>query len=255
MNKTVNTVLWVVLFLFLLPSSLAIASWNSLPGSRLFTTKLFMEQALVVVVPNEQVKGNLQITYTERRLSEATRMIADQTSVRGLSYLDNQVDKTRDAILEAKDPVVKRELAQKYVARLRDVNTQLEQQKQIMQSYTPSGAAPVVPRAPASTQTPKPTPTPAHYIPPPVIPPSGVGIVSTRTPAPTPFVPPVETPSENIEDSISSTQENIQETIEEIENEIGESPGNSEFGHGQGQGQGQGRGNQDGNQGQKQGHN
>src|SRR5258706_15313391 len=99
MNKTVNTILWVILFIFLLPSSLAIASWNSLPGSDLYAVKLAMEQALVFVTPSVQAKGDLQIAYTERRFSDAKRLLADQASVQGLSYLDTQVVTTKNAIL------------------------------------------------------------------------------------------------------------------------------------------------------------
>lgn len=148
MNKTVNTVVWIILFIFLIPSSLAVASWNSLPGSRLFATKLFMEQALVFVIPSAQAKGNLQIAYTERRFSEANRMLADQSSVQGLSYLDTQVNTTKDAILATSDPVVKRELATKYLATLRSVSTQLEQEKQIAVANAPVRT---VTRAPTRT--------------------------------------------------------------------------------------------------------
>src|SRR5690348_4383980 len=115
MNKVVNTIIWVVLFILLLPSSLAIASWNSLLGSHLFSVKLSMKQSFVIVIHGAQSKGDLQIAYTERRFSEAKRLLSDQTSVTGLSYLNSQVAVTKNAILTTSDPVVKKQLAIKYV--------------------------------------------------------------------------------------------------------------------------------------------
>ncbi len=156
MNKFLNSVLWSVLFILLLPSSLAVASWNSLPGSQLFRVKLFMEQALVLIVPTAQAKGDLQIAYTERRFSEAKRLLADRTSVQGLSYLDSQIGVTKDAILSTKDPVVKKQLAQKYVATLREVKVELQQQKEVL---APEPTRPVPTSRPTEQPTPTPTPT------------------------------------------------------------------------------------------------
>lgn len=246
-----DNAVWIILFLLLVPSAFAIASWNSLPGSGLFRIKLTMEQALVFLVPSVEAKGNLQIAFTERRFSEAKRLISDQTSVQGLSYLDNQVDVTKQAILTTRDPALKRQLAQKYVTSLRDVSSQLEQQKQIAVASAPSGsrvsvttgtneAQPVITRAPTLTPTP--------YVPPPpgALPVIQVTPTSTRAPTPTPFVPPptTEIPATKTEviASISQSQQNMLEAIEQMQDQLDEGPGNSMFGQGQGQGQGQDQG-------------
>ncbi|KKW09659.1 MAG: hypothetical protein UY49_C0041G0013, partial [Microgenomates group bacterium GW2011_GWC1_49_7] len=155
---------------------------------RLFAVKLFMEQALVRIVPTAEAKGTLQIAYTERRFSEAKRLLADQSSVLGLSYLKNQVDGTKDTILQAKNPAVKRELAQKYVVKLREVNSQLEEQKQIaVQTRPPTKSTP--------------TPTPAS---------------------------PVTPPAPDVEQTIEEAQENIDDAIEELENQLDAPPENNE---------------------------
>lgn len=188
MNKTLNTVLWVILFLFLVPSSLAVASWNSLPGTRLFTTKLFMEQALAFLVPSAQAKGNLQIAYAERRFSEADRMLADQASVEGLPYLNSQIDVAKNQILASNDPTVRHQLAQKYITSLQNMDTELETQKQILKSTS--------------------TPTPTPRIKPTVNP----RTFATPTPTPTPAPPP---PPDG--GSIDDTQKHIHDTIHDIE--------------------------------------
>lgn len=158
MSKTLNTVIWVILFILIVPSSLIVASWNSLPGSHLFQFKLFAEQSLVTIVPNDAAKGSLQIAFTQRRFDDAKKLLADNTSGSGLSYLDTQITTTKQAIVATSDPVVKRQLAQKYIAALQDVNTQLEAQKQVVQA---SNTAPRVPTPGKTGQGTGITPAPA----------------------------------------------------------------------------------------------
>lgn len=247
MNRTLNMVLWVVLFILILPSSLAVASWNSLPGSNLFSVKLFMEQALVFVVPTAQAKGTLEIAYTKRRFSEANRLLSDQSSVQGLSYLNSQIDTTKQAILATNDPVVKKQLAQKYIATLQTVNMQLEQTKQLAQANSPAGTA----AQPTATPTPRPTPTPYN--------PTTVGRpVATQQPAtptptpteeptPTPSGPPPSGPPPDVVGGINDTQNNINQTIGEME---GLSvPGNNNGNHGVNNGGDQWNGSNNGGQG------
>jgi len=255
-SKTVNTIIWVVLFLLLFPSSLAVASWNSLPGSRLFQVKLVMEQGLVFIVPSAQAKGDLQIAYTSRRLSEAKQLITSGSSVQGLSYLDNQVNVTKQAILATRDPVVKRQLAQKYVASLRDVSSQLEEQKQIAVA-----SAPEIRETDTAVYVPPPTPTSTPYVPPPGGLSQGTYPTTRPTyePTPTPFLPyPTTHKFTKIEivESLGSSKENIDDAIEEIENDSSwqgndgnnnGNNGNNNGGNGNNnQGQGQGQGNQQG---------
>jgi hypothetical protein len=227
MNKTVNTIVWVALFLFLLPSSLAVASWNSLPGTTLFTTKLFMEQALAFVVPTAQAKGDLQIMYTERRFTEAKHMIVGNSSAKGLSYLDDQVQVTRQAIVNAPSPVVKKQLAQKYIVALQDVSTQLEQQRQIAYTQAPQ----VVERTVVHTTN--------VYVT------NVVYVNPTATPAPTPTPSPTSTPqtqttpaeAEHIIASITTSQEHISETITQMQ-QIADDAGSIDVKDNKGKGKG-----------------
>lgn len=226
MNKVTNTILWVILFFLLVPSSLAVASWNSLPGSHLFTVKLVMEQALVAVVPSAQAKGDLQIAYTERRFSEARRMLADQSSVQGLSYLNSQVGVTRDEITNTADPVVRKQLAQRYLASLQSVSTQLEEQKQLAVSHsqqiainpqnaTRGNALPVgaittsttTNTVPATTTEPQPPPDQVISLPP----------VTQITSAPAPQGDQGNVPPASMEVSITTSQQQINQTITEME--------------------------------------
>lgn len=219
MKNVINTVIWVVLFLLLLPSSIAVASWNSLPGMRLFGVKLAMEQALVAVSPSAEMKGSLQIHYTQRRFAEAQKLLANETSAKGLVYLDSQVRVTKQQIVAATDPVVKRDLAQKYIVALQTVSTQLEEQKQVAVANAPREIP---------TAVSQPTPTPFAPTPTAVIvltqkitiaPKSPPSVVPTPTPPPTvPQISGVEPPvTESIVVSITTSQQEIHQTIEDMQ--------------------------------------
>lgn len=213
-----DNLIWGILLLLLIPSGLVLASWDSLPGSMLYKTKLTMEQALVVVMPSYEAKGSLQVAYTERRFSDAKRMLADKSSVEGLAYLNEQVVTTKLAIRNAPNTEVKRELAQKYIATLQSVNTQLEEQQQIHGS---SGANQQQERQPARLSTSTPTPTRI-----PTQPSAGVTVIPatpTHTPSPIPTIAPTAVPAgedvapADVDEEIDNTQREIEETIDELE--------------------------------------
>ncbi len=234
-----DNVIWGILLLLLVPSGLAVASWNSLPGSRLYAFKLTVEQAIVSLAPGYEAKGNLQVVYTERRFSDAKKLLADEASVEGLVYLNNQVITTKKTIRSVPDHEVKKQLAQKYIATLKNVNVQLEEQKQAIQStprqddkervQTSKTAATEIrvsteTRSVQPAKTPFPTNTPfslpATRTPTPSAPINQPGD-ATSTPAqtPTPVVEPVDAPVDPsaVTAVIDDTQQEINDALEELE--------------------------------------
>lgn len=171
-----DNLIWGILFLLLIPSGFAVASWNSLPGSRLFRVKLGMESGLLAIAPTAEVKGDFNIAFTERRFSEAKQLLANQASGKGLAYLDAQIRETKETIQKAPNRETQKKLAKKYIATLRNVHTQLEQQRQVIviNQYTtyqivvtnPTNHPPP-PAAATATPTPTPTPTSGENPPPP----------------------------------------------------------------------------------------
>ncbi len=127
-----DNLLWILIFLFVVPSSLVVASWNSLPGSRLYKVKLLAEDALVALTPSKGGKSELQVAYADKRLADATQMLVQSESADGLEYFRKQMEDAKIALAETPDGSAKEELKAKYLAALQNASHQLEQQKQII---------------------------------------------------------------------------------------------------------------------------
>lgn len=189
---------WVILFVLLVPSTFAVTSWNSLPGTRLYGIRLAMENALLAVAPSHQAKGQLYASFTERGAKDATRVLSDSGSTVGLTYLSAHVNAAKENIQKTSDPQVRSQLAKQYIATLREANATLEQQKQLMTTgYSPPRTP--TPRLLSGGQ---PTSTPRR--------------APTRTPTPTPQAGEEPTPGDPIEE-IEDAQDEIEDTIDELE--------------------------------------
>ncbi len=139
MRQVLNYITWGFLILLAAPTIMVVASWNSLPGDSLYSVKLGLEQVLFVLVsPSFATQGNLSVKYTERRFSDAKRLLVDKGSVEGLQYLDKQVTKTRDIIEKGNDAKTQAELAQKYIDTLTNLSAELTAQQQAMVGTGPS---------------------------------------------------------------------------------------------------------------------
>lgn len=208
MRKFLNSFTWAFLIVFSIPSVLIVASWNSLPGEALYTVKLGLEQSLLFVAsPSVQAKESLQIHYTERRLSDAKRMLSEKHSVEGLPYLSYQVTSTKQTILQAPPGQSQKEAAQKYIATLSQASAELEQQKLTMTtSVTPPPSFTAVTPARIATQSVAggPTLTPTPTSPPPTV---TAQVTTTTNPPPTTITTALQ---------ISQTQETIKQTIDEL---------------------------------------
>ncbi len=198
MRSVLNTITWGFLLLFFIPSAMIVASWNSLPGDRLYGTKLALERVLLAVVsPSYAAQGSLQVKYTERRFAESRRLLADKHSIVGLSYLASQVETTKQAVLNAPDAATRKDLAQTYLQTLYKVKTQLEDDKQailtgqivVTQSATNAGASPSPAPAKHVSKAIIPTATPTPVRP--------VWSLTSQQPSPTPrtLAAPTPTPS------------------------------------------------------------
>lgn len=238
MRKILDKLIWIGLFVFFVPTTLVIASWNSLPGDFMFPIKLGLERSLLVIVsPSYEVSGQLQIKYTERRFSDAQRLLAINNSVSGLPYLDQQVEAAKVSIEKAPNVESRQVLANQYIATLTQVSDDLEQQKlaitkTAVTSGNPGNAGqPAVQPSeliPVATATNKPTiivvaptatPTQAFE------PSQNHQNVQTSTPTPTPgptlatvVTTSTVTPPQNlvIAMQITETQHKISETIDDL---------------------------------------
>lgn len=220
MRQFLNYLTWGFLVLFAAPTVMVIASWNSLPGDPLYGFKLGMEQMLLVLVsPSYATQGTLSVKYTERRFSDAKRLLADKGSVEGLAYLDKQVVNTKNIIEKASDVQVQQQLAQTYIDTLKDVSLQLEAEKQAIAAVPPTSRPIVVRPSPVATSLPTPIPTrPPLGFTQPVAPPSNAPTSRPTQPPPIPIPVPAQQSEQKVVDHINQSQQTINDTIKQLEN-------------------------------------
>lgn len=145
-----DNLIWVVVFLFLIPSSLVVASWNSLPGSRLYRVKLAAEDSLVALAFSKAAKSELEVSYADKRLSDATQLLTETGSADGLEYFRSQIQDAKNALAQAPDGEVKEELRVRYITALQNASRQLDQQKQLISSGNSVPSKPSAPRKAAA---------------------------------------------------------------------------------------------------------
>lgn len=229
MRKFINSFTWAFLIVFSVPSVLIVASWNSLPGEVLYTVKLGLEQSLLFVVsPSVQAKESLQVRYTERRLTDAKRMLSEKHSVEGLPYLTYQINATHDTLVNAPKGETQKELARKYIVTLENASSELEQQKQVLTTSTaPTSISTTTLAPPASQAGPLPTPLPTAVGGTTIFPrPRSTSISLKSTPSISPPAPTVaasvtvtnQVPPTTAATAlqITQTQQTIRETIDDL---------------------------------------
>lgn len=134
MKKFLNILSWSLLTSFLVPSGLILASWNAVPGDALYGVKVNLEKSLIKVTPSLALQSSLEVSYTERRLTETEQLLADaykaQETILSLNNLDAQVAQAQYAIENVSDPTQKTALAERYIDTLARIASKLEENKQ-----------------------------------------------------------------------------------------------------------------------------
>jgi len=174
LRQIINIVTLTLAFLLLAPAGLILASWNSLPGDSLYSTKRTLETiALAVLSPSYQTQTSLSTKLISRRLQEADATIDKKSSSEGLDQLKAQLALVQGQIQQAPTPEVKQQVTQKLVTTLVQTQAQLETKKQTLVAALPTTTiirettkiievpiyiTPITP-SPQSQPTPQPTPT------------------------------------------------------------------------------------------------
>ncbi|MEI8232451.1 MAG: DUF5667 domain-containing protein [bacterium] len=146
--------------ILMVPTVAIMASWNSLPGDKMYPTKRYLESvALKLVGNNFSAKASLQIQFVDQRFNEAETLLSESSSS-GLTDLVQQIKVSKTEIIAAKTKVGSKDIAvaeqksQKLVTQLKEYNQKLE----TTQQATPNTVAPIV--SPTSAFTPKSVATP-----------------------------------------------------------------------------------------------
>lgn len=179
------------------PTAAILASWNSLPGDTLYSTKRTLEKAaLALTAPNYKTNSRLQTTLIARRTSEATDTIVQKSSTRGLDELRDQVDALQMQIQLAPTIEDKQRITQTAITQLQDTKTKLAETKTTL-TYSP-------PAPPTTTST---QPTITQQI-----------ITYIQVPGPQPQPPSATT--DNPPEVVTSSEDELIDEIEEVEEEI-----------------------------------
>lgn len=93
------------------PTFLILASWNALPGDRLYPVKTGLEDATILLLKGTSFGRYLTITYTKRRFQEANRLLRSQFSTEGYLLLIAQARESKELIVASDDATNARILA------------------------------------------------------------------------------------------------------------------------------------------------
>lgn len=213
MKKVISLLLGILTFLLAIPTSLIIASWNALPGNQMYPVKIQLERIAVRLMGETALARQLEVKYTERRFSEADKLLAQEHSTIGFALVTAQAKTAKEKVIQAQDAKTKETLVNSLIV----FNQKLEEKKAEVKSQASTSTI-------ASTTppySPTPTPVPTSSAPMPKISPAQATLPTSTpkivTPTPTPIPAPTTQEPEEIIDDIEETQEDIEEIIEELE--------------------------------------
>ena len=131
MSKILSIIIWIFIAVLSVPTVLVLVSWNSLPEDAFYPTKIAMESFLlraVSVIP--VLAGQLEMKYSDRRFTEAEKMILDKKNSAGLEQFLQQVRSANIRIASVSDPAVKQKLKAELLVSLSDYDQKLTQTKE-----------------------------------------------------------------------------------------------------------------------------
>lgn len=243
MKKFFNTFLSIFAIIFAIPSFLILISWNSLPGEFLYPLKTSLEDVALAVTIRTPIASAFSINFTQRRFSEANRLLAKKGSTAGYSLLVTEASESKEIILGQNDTAKAQELSDK----IEEYKKNIEEKKLALQ-VEPGAILP-----PASEQervciqviTPAKNPTTGECreFPTPCDVPSGwtkvtsceigatpkpTGISKTPSPTPEAATPTgaavTPEPVDEIVEELEQTQEELEEIQDELEEQIQSQP-------------------------------
>ncbi|MFZ5933076.1 MAG: DUF5667 domain-containing protein [Patescibacteria group bacterium] len=217
MKKFFNYFLSAFAVIFAIPSFLILVSWNAIPGDALYALKTGLEDIALAITIKTPLASAFSLNFTQRRFSEANKLLAKKGSTLGYTLLVSQAKETKEIVVDQKD--VKN--AQELVKKIEEYQTRIEEKKLALAS-APSPEEPaciqvVTPAKNPTTQECKNFPTPCD------IPDGWIRVdsceakESVKTPIPTPTA--AASASEVIAD-LDEVNEELEEIKEEIKREL-----------------------------------
>lgn len=137
MKKYLDILVWALLLFLITPSGMALASWNAVPGDSTYAWKLSLEQVLLKVLsPSDKLQSATQVKIAERRFNEFQKVATSQYAAEGIVQLNQQLAVTTTDIKQIKSTTTKTEASKTYVATLKKMSADLEEQKRVVRQET-----------------------------------------------------------------------------------------------------------------------
>ncbi len=209
MKKFFNIFLSAFAIVSAIPSFLILISWNALPGDALYVIKTGLEDIALAITIRTPVASAFSINFTQRRFSEANRLLAKKGSTVGYTLLVAEARETQTIIVDQKDT----KKAEELVTKIEEYQARIEEKKVALASQPTAILPPQI-----ETKTPSPSgvsePTPVKTAEPTQTPVT-ITVSKTEIPAPTP-APSVDVIIEDLEE----TNQELEEIKEEIKKQL-----------------------------------
>lgn len=159
LNKIISNLTWVIILLLSLISILVAIAQRSVPGNPTFGIKIGFERALLAFYSIFDKQTSYQFVLTNNRYIEVHEVLTSHYALEGLDNLNAQVIKTKQTIEDIKNPQERTSAAGTYITQLSNLSSQLNTDKQVIQSTRqpanqPSNKPSIVPTvAPTSGQS------------------------------------------------------------------------------------------------------
>lgn len=220
MKKITNIIIWALLLFLITPTTMALASWNSVPGDATYPWKLSLEKVLLMFMsPSGKLASTTQVKIAERRFGELEQTLSGEYAFESLDNLEKQLDATTSNIQKMDKEESRDQVKAQYIASLKKMSASLDEQKsQVVTGKTKAVAQKNTNKKPAPSNNPTTQPTnnnqnnnnqPTN---------NNSNPKPTSAPINNPTQPPAVAPSdEELIEEIEETQDKIEQEIIKVE--------------------------------------
>lgn len=154
MNKFLDALITALAIIFIVPTGLILASWNTLPGDSLYTTKRGFEGAALAVTIKTPLAQKFSLKFTDRRFSEATKLLDKKGSTVGYTILVAEAEQSKNLVIEKNDSQAVTQLIQNIETYQKGIE---EKKVAIETEHKALTSAPILQPTNQAFQTPEPT--------------------------------------------------------------------------------------------------
>jgi len=158
-RRILDALFTAIVLILAVPTTLILASWNSIPGDKLYPVKTGLENVTLFIFSGTPLVPKVSMKFTDRRLTEATKLLDKKGSTVGYSLLVAGAKQTQTYISEKGDIQSGTQFIQNIDGYKKQIEqTKIQVQNEIAGNPTSNSTQPTT--APRVTLAPSPTPEP-----------------------------------------------------------------------------------------------